>query len=87
LVSLLAIFLVFLTPGRSAAQENEIKGTYYLVQEGDSLWGISALLGIPIAELQTLNGISDPNQLMIGMHLLIPVPYPQMNVAKDLLGN
>jgi hypothetical protein len=80
-------FPCLFVPSSTSAQEQGFVTLYYLVQEGDSLWGISTRLGITITELQKLNGISDPNQLMIGMHLLIPVPCPQMNVAKDSLGN
>lgn len=74
LASLFMIFLALFVPGSVAAQEEEIKTPYYLVQAGDSLWGIAIRLGIPMEELQSLNGISDPNQLQIGMQLRIPAP-------------
>lgn len=74
LVSLLVIFITLLNPGISAAQKEETETPYYLVQEGDSLWGISDLLGIPMEELQILNSITGPNLLMAGMRLLIPAP-------------
>jgi murein DD-endopeptidase MepM/ murein hydrolase activator NlpD len=72
LASLLLILLTWLTPDSTAAQDVEFEAPYYLVQEGDSLWGISNRFGISLDELQTANDISDPNQLMIGMQLLIP---------------
>jgi murein DD-endopeptidase MepM/ murein hydrolase activator NlpD len=73
-IFLIVMILALLNPVVSAAQDEGLEAPYYLVQEGDTLWGISARLGIPMAEIQTLNGISDPNQLMVGMRLLIPGP-------------
>jgi len=73
LASLLLIFLALLTPGsNTAAQDDEFETPYYLVQDGDSLWEISNRFAISLDELQVANEINDPNQLTIGMHLLIP---------------
>lgn len=74
LVSILVIFITLVNPGTSSAQKEETVAPYYLVQEGDSLRGISDLLGIPIEALQILNSIVDPSHLIPGMHLLIPAP-------------
>jgi murein DD-endopeptidase MepM/ murein hydrolase activator NlpD len=72
---LLALFLVILTLFRTedtSAQNVEAESPYYLVQEGDSLWGISNRFNISLEELQVVNEISDPSQLTIGMHITIP---------------
>ncbi len=74
LISILVVFVALLNPDSSAAQEEESAAPYYLVQEGDSIWGISNLLGIPMEELQIINGIDNPTQIMAGMHLFIPAP-------------
>lgn len=74
LASFLLISITLLTPSLGAAQEQKIEAPYYLVEEGDSLWGISVRLGIPMEEIQSLNNLSDPNQLVIGMQLRIPAP-------------
>ncbi len=53
---------------RDLAQE----GPIYIVQKGDSLSYIASIFGISADELQTANGITDPNTLKIGQQLVIP---------------
>lgn len=71
-IFLLLIFLTFFSTESISAQIIEDENPYYLVQEGDSLWGISNRFNISLEELQVANEISDPSQLTIGMHILIP---------------
>lgn len=68
-VSVFAIFLIHTT---TLAQDGESQEPYYLVQEGDSLWGIATRFGISQEQLQLVNNISDPGQLTTGMQLVIP---------------
>jgi LysM repeat protein len=44
----------------------------YVVQEGDTLSTIAAAFGTTVAAIQEANGISDPNQIVIGQTLVIP---------------
>jgi len=44
----------------------------YTVAAGDTLFGISSKLNIPLEELAELNGITDPNQIKVGQVLKIP---------------
>jgi murein DD-endopeptidase MepM/ murein hydrolase activator NlpD len=44
----------------------------YLVQSGDTLSSIALRFGVTSDELQTANGITDPNSLAIGQQLVIP---------------
>jgi LysM repeat protein len=44
----------------------------YTVKAGDTLYGISVELGIPIEALMAANGITDPNTLDVGQVLIIP---------------
>jgi murein DD-endopeptidase MepM/ murein hydrolase activator NlpD len=44
----------------------------YLVQEGDTLSGLAARLGVPMQELADANGITDPNFIVAGKMLVVP---------------
>ena len=46
--------------------------TSYTVQAGDTLSGIAARFGTTVAELVSLNNISDPNLIYVGQVLKIP---------------
>ncbi len=48
-----------------------IVGSFYWVQQGDSLWAIGRKFGIPYEELARINGIVN-QPLTIGMRLYIP---------------
>ncbi len=45
---------------------------FILCKSGDNLWSISQRFGVSIDSLAAQNGITDPNQLTIGMQLVIP---------------
>lgn len=66
----LTLLLDFYLP--AAAQDGGPAEPYYIVQPGDSLWGIAARFGIPPEDLQQANQISDPAQVVIGTRLIIP---------------
>jgi len=69
---LLLFFLLLFPLGIVQAQDAQPGGPVYIVQPGDNLWGISQRFGVSIDELTAQNGINDPNQLTIGMRLVIP---------------
>jgi LysM repeat protein len=45
----------------------------YVVQEGDSLYGIALEFGVSTEDLMRANGLLDPNFLVVGQELFIPV--------------
>ncbi len=53
-------------------QQVQPSGPVYIVQDGDSLWAIAARFGVAVTDLQSANGITDPNQLRVGDQLTIP---------------
>jgi len=69
---LLLVFRFFLINQVAQAQSRTPQDPYYLIQEGDSLWGIATRFGVTLEELQAANNTSDPRQLTAGMQLVIP---------------
>ena len=45
----------------------------YVVKSGDTLYSIGREFGVTVAELERFNGFSDPNRLVVGQDVLIPV--------------
>jgi len=64
------VFLAPLIPAR--AQDDPAAGPVYVVQPGDTLWGISRLFNIALDDLVEVNGIADASQLGVGTRLVIP---------------
>jgi murein DD-endopeptidase MepM/ murein hydrolase activator NlpD len=44
----------------------------YTMRAGDSIYGVSRTYGVPVAELQRVNGITDPRTLKAGTVLRVP---------------
>lgn len=59
----------------------------YTVQKGDTLSEIAATYGTTVADLAALNGISDPNMIIVGQVLKVvgsaPVPTPDPTPSGD----
>ena len=54
------------------AQDDQPDGPVYIIQEGDTLWGIAQRFGVPWEDLARANDITDPGQLSAGDELVIP---------------
>ncbi len=54
----------------------------YVVQPGDTLYGIALKYGVSVSSLQEANGITDPTLLQIGQELVIPAPSPGGEPAR-----
>lgn len=57
----------------------QANGTHYLVQPGETLWGIAHDFGLDLNTLSMLNRLSDPTQLKPGQRLFLPTPPPTRN--------
>jgi hypothetical protein len=53
----------------------------YIVQEGDTLWRISAISGLTIDEIRTLNNLSPDDFLVQGQSLLLGLAGPSQNAT------
>ncbi|GAB4475101.1 MAG: hypothetical protein Kow0088_11660 [Anaerolineales bacterium] len=69
---LLIIIPFLILPLISVQAQNASDGATYIVQAGDSLWSIAQRFRVSVTELAALNNLQDPNQLMVGMELIIP---------------
>jgi murein DD-endopeptidase MepM/ murein hydrolase activator NlpD len=54
------------------AQGSQSAGPVYIVQPGDTLWGISRIFNVALDDLAAENGIGDPSLLGVGVRLVIP---------------
>ena len=45
----------------------------YVVKSGDTLYSIGRQFGVTVAQLERYNGFSDPNRLVVGQDVLIPI--------------
>lgn len=57
-------------PTKAAVQNSQPET--YIVKPGDTLAGIAAQFGVPLAELQRVNNIANANLLSVGQRLIIP---------------
>ncbi len=65
---LLSLFILPYQP----AHAQDVSGPVYIVQPGDSLSSIAARFSVSLADLMSVNNITDPNQLDAGQQLVIP---------------
>lgn len=51
-------------------------GTTYIVERGDTLFGIAQKFGVTIQDIVNANTLANPNNLAVGQELIIPPPSP-----------
>lgn len=73
-ITLFFLLVVLLTPSFNAAASylGQEDAPIYIVQSGDTLNSIALRFGVSPEDVQSANGITDPNALDIGQRLIIP---------------
>lgn len=69
--NLIAVGQILYFSDKSSSGSGSGSGTTYVVQAGDTLSGIAAKFGTTVANLVSLNNISDPNLIYVGQVLII----------------
>lgn len=69
---LLLVVIVGISAPLQSVAAQQPEGAVYVVQEGDSLWEIAVRFRVSLDDLTKINNISNPGQLSVGAHLLIP---------------
>jgi murein DD-endopeptidase MepM/ murein hydrolase activator NlpD len=57
--------------------------TVYLVKLGDTIWSIAKKYGVSSQSIIDANGLKNPNKLVVGQTLLVPIVTP--GVPTNLL--
>lgn len=71
------------TPPPEVAKSRIQNKQLYVVQRGDTLYGIALKHGIDYKELVQWNGIADPNTLKVGQEIDLLVPSRQAKVVES----
>jgi LysM repeat protein len=59
-------------PGVTPQQAIEARGVRHTVASGESLSQIAQNYGVTVAQIMAVNGLDDPNTIVVGQELLIP---------------
>ena len=58
----------------------------HVVQSGDTLWEIARQYGVPVDQIITANALDNPDNLVVGMALVIPTNVqPPFPVSKPVI--
>jgi murein DD-endopeptidase MepM/ murein hydrolase activator NlpD len=68
----IAIWLFLITSLAGFSPTAQASGAYYVVKEGDTLWGIASRFNVSVNELQELNSLPEDSVLSAGIQLIIP---------------
>jgi len=70
--NLVRVGQVLVIPGITEREAIEARGTRHTVQTGESLSQIAQRYGVTVEQILAVNGLDDPNTIIVGQELLIP---------------
>ena len=70
--NLVRVGQVLVIPGITEREALEARGTRHTVQTGESLSQIAQQYGVTVEQILAVNGLDDPNTIIVGQELLIP---------------
>jgi len=70
--NLVRVGQVLVIPGITEREAMEARGTRHTVQTGESLSQIAQQYGVTVEQILAVNGLDDPNTIIVGQELLIP---------------
>ncbi len=62
------------TPQEPAPEQPGRAQRVYIIRRGDTLWGISRRVGVPISQIVRINGVRNPNAIYEGQVIRISIP-------------
>jgi LysM repeat protein len=69
--------------GPSAQTDSgQASGGVYVVTKGDTLSSIAKRFGVSLAEMQKMNGITNPDQIVVGQKLRVPAVAPASSATS-----
>jgi murein DD-endopeptidase MepM/ murein hydrolase activator NlpD len=77
----LVLGLIFLLPSAALAAPDAETGITHVTQPGDTLGELAEHYAVSLEAIVAANGISNPDLIQIGQHLLIPVPASISSIA------
>jgi lipoprotein NlpD len=72
---------------KSPTLKNREEFLYYIVKNGDTLFGIAKRSGVTLKEIQDINDLSESSKIYKGMKLKVPCGKVSGKVAKKETGN
>ena len=72
------------TNSSASTLNSSSKTETYIVQKGDTLYGIAKKYGIKVSEIYSLNGMSQKDVLKVGQKLKVPVTGESLPDIKDI---
>jgi murein DD-endopeptidase MepM/ murein hydrolase activator NlpD len=84
-----ALILVLLLGlvGPAVAQEPTPEAPVYVVQPGDTLYGIAQRFGTTVEAIVNANDIADPSLINVGQRLIIPTAQPELVPSQEAMPN